>query len=145
MKDHREGNFGVCSPLQLPRRPDPSETRAWHWALVPPILLQHRGPVLSSPSPSLERDPSTAPSSVLLSPESTSFTWTPQSLLSLGGRAGRASPSWGNMGCLQPPLSFLQLLLPKAKRIQGMEQRAHLEILCLCSAGSIWDISSGMG
>lgn len=42
VKDHREGNLGVCSPLQLSRTPCPSETRAWCWALVPPILLQQR-------------------------------------------------------------------------------------------------------
>lgn len=31
VKDHRERKLGVCSPLQLPRRPGPSGTRAWYW------------------------------------------------------------------------------------------------------------------
>lgn len=148
VKDHREGNLEVCSPLQLPRRPGPSETRAWYWALIPPILLQHRGPVLSSPSPSLERDPSTAPSNVLLPPGSTSFTWTPQSLLSLVAKQVECPPAgrtWAAFSPLCPSCSCSCPELGKAKRIQGMEQRAHLEILCLCSAASIWDISSGIG
>lgn len=76
--------------------------------------------------------------------------WAPESLLSLGGRASRASTSWGNKGCLQPSLSFPQLLLSRAgswakPRGHGMEQTAHLKILCLFSAVSIWDISSRIG
>lgn len=141
MKDHREGNLGVCSPLQLPRRPGPSGRR--YWALVPPIL-QHRGLVLCSPSPSLQRDPGTAPCIVLLPPESTSFTLDTESLLSLGARAGRASPSWGTGAAFSPLCPSCSCSCPEqaAGQSRGDTERGETAPETLVS---VWDISSAMG
>lgn len=96
------------------------------------------GPVLSSPCPSLERDPSTAPSSPSREHQFHSGH------LNLCCPLVAEQAQGGNKGCLQPPLSFLQPLLPRAGQSQG-DTGPTAGTLCLSSAVSVWDISSGMG
>lgn len=116
VKDRGEGNLGVCSPLQLTSWSGPSGTRAWCRSLVPGAGLwccSTEVPHLPLLPPGSKTLAQSLPACFSLQRAPVSH-WAPESLLSLGGRASRASTSWGNRGCLYPPPSYVQQHLSRA-------------------------------